>query len=255
MRKAKIGIIGCGKISDAYFKGCKRFNILEISACADIDIKRAREKAKQYNIAKACMVDELIADKEISIVVNLTIPKVHTEINLGILKFGKHVYTEKPFAVSREESENVLVAAKKAKLLVGSAPDTFLGAGIQSCRKLIDDGAIGIPVAAVAFMVCRGHESWHPNPEFYYERGGGPILDMGPYYLTALVNLLGPMKTVTGLTKKTFPERIITSQPKAGKKILVEVETHIRGQHAFCEWRHRNAHHELRCMATQSPAD
>jgi predicted dehydrogenase len=162
-------------------------------------------------------------------VVNLTIPRAHAEVNLAALKAGKHAYCEKPFAVSREEGKKVLRAARAKGLLVGGAPDTFLGGGIQTCRKLIDDGAIGEPVAATAFMACRGHESWHPDPEFYYDIGGGPMLDMGPYYLTALVNLLGPVKRVSGSARITFPERLITSEPKKGTKIKVMTPTHIAG--------------------------
>jgi len=148
---------------------------------------------------------------------------------MAALKAGKHAYSEKPFAVNREEGKKVLDLAGKKKLFVGSAPDTFLGGGIQTCRKLIDDGWIGKPIASSAFMTCHGHESWHPSPEFYYEVGGGPMFDMGPYYLSALVNLLGPVKRVTGVTKIGFTERTITSKPKYGKKVKVEIPTHIAG--------------------------
>ena len=145
------------------------------------------------------------------------------------LAAGKHVYNEKPLAVTGEDGRALLSAADKAGLRIGGAPDTFLGAGLQTCRKLIDDGWIGQPVAATAFMTCHGHESWHPDPEFYYKPGGGPMLDMGPYYLTALVALMGPVKRVTGSTRIPFPERLITSRPKSGTKITVEVPTHVAG--------------------------
>jgi len=226
--KTKIGIVGCGNISGVYFQAGKRFEILEIVACADIVMEKARAKAQEFGI-KACTVKELLADPEIKIVVNLTIPKAHAEVGLAALEAGKSVYNEKPLAISREDGKRMLEIASQKGILVGGAPDTFMGGGIQTCRKLIDDGVIGEPVAATAFMMCHGHEGWHPDPEFYYEIGGGPMFDMGPYYLTALVNLLGPVHRVTGSARISFPERTITSQPKAGKKIRVEVPTHIAG--------------------------
>ena len=223
-----VGIIGCGKISNAYFTGSKPFAAAKIVACADLDRARAEAKAKEHGI-RACSVEQLLRDPEVQLVLNLTIPKSHAEINLAALSAGKHAYTEKPFAITPAEAKPVLVAAKKKGLRVGSAPDTFLGGGIQTCRKLIDDGAIGEPVAATAFMMGHGVEAWHPNPEFYYKPGGGPMLDMGPYYLTALVNLIGPVKRVTSATRSSFPQRKVTSQPFAGKIIDVEVPTHYAG--------------------------
>jgi predicted dehydrogenase len=227
--KIKVGIIGCGNISPAYFKGCRAFDILDVAACADIDMGRARDRAAEFGIPRACTVEELLADPEIRIAVNITIPKAHTEVNLAAVAAGKNVHCEKPLAVTRADGQRVLAAAKARDVLVGCAPDTFLGGGIQTCRKLIDDGWIGEPVAATAFMTCHGHESWHPDPAFYYEVGGGPMLDMGPYYLTALVNLMGPIRRVTGSTRITFPERIITSQPKYGTRVVVETATHVAG--------------------------
>lgn len=230
MKRVKVGIVGCGNISDIYLKNCTQtFDILEVVACADLIMERAQAKAEQYNIPKACTVEELLADPEIEIVVNLTIPKAHAEVCLAALNAGKNVYVEKPLAVTREDGQKILQTAKEKGLLVGGAPDTFLGAGIQTCRKIIDDGWIGQPVAATAFMMCHGHESWHPDPEFYYKVGGGPMFDMGPYYLTALISLMGPIKRVTGSAQITFPERVITSQPKYGTKITVDVPTHVAG--------------------------
>jgi predicted dehydrogenase len=223
--RVKVAVIGCGNISNAYFVGCKPFDLLEVVACADLEPSRAEAKAREHKV-RACTVDELLGDPDIRIVVNLTIPAAHADVNLAIIRAGKHPYCEKPLAVTREDGRITLAAAKRKRARVGCAPDTFLGGGIQTCRKLIDDGAIGKPVAATAFMVCHGHESWHPSPEFYYKAGGGPMLDMGPYYLTALVNLLGPIKRVTGSTRITFPERIITSQPLHGTRIRVETPTH-----------------------------
>jgi len=228
-RKVKVGVIGCGAISGAYFKGCSMFDILEVVACADLDDSRARAKADEFGIPNACSVKQLLKDPEIEVVLNLTIPKAHTEVNLAAIRAGKSVYCEKPLGVNRAEGRRTLAAAAKMGVLVGCAPDTFLGGGGQTCRKLIDEGAIGEPVAAVAFMAGRGHESWHPAPEFYYQLGGGPMFDMGPYYLTALVNLLGPVKRVTGSTRITFPERTITSEPRRGTVIQVETPTHITG--------------------------
>ncbi len=226
VNKTKIGIIGCGKIAPAYCKGAQLFANLELKACADLVPENAKKLAQEFNIPKVCTVDELLKDDEIQIVVNLTIPKAHYEVTMRILEAGKHVYQEKPFAINTQQGKEMLQKAKEKKLRIGCAPDTFLGAGIQTCRKVIDDGWIGHPVGAVAFMVSQGHEVWHPSPEFYYGVGGGPMMDMGPYYITALVNLLGPVKKVYGTAKQTFKERVITSQPKFGKIIKVEVPTH-----------------------------
>jgi predicted dehydrogenase len=176
---------------------------------------------------RAVTVDALLADPEIEIVLNLTIPKAHAPVNLAAIAAGKHAYTEKPLAVTREDGAKTLAAARAAGLRVGGAPDTVLGGGIQTCRKLIDDGAIGQPVAATAFMPSHGHESWHPDPEFYYKAGGGPLFDMGPYYLSALITLLGPVARVSGSARITFPERTITSQPHYGEKIVVDTPTHV----------------------------
>jgi predicted dehydrogenase len=172
-------------------------------------------------------VSELLQEPRIEILLNLTIPKAHAEIGLATLKAGKSIYNEKPLAVRREDAREMLELARAKGLRVGCAPDTFLGAASQTCRQLIDAGAIGTPVAATAFMTCRGHESWHPDPDFYYKPGGGPMFDMGPYYLTALVALLGSARRVTGSARISFPERMITSEPKCGTKIQVEVPTHV----------------------------
>jgi len=232
-RPARIGIIGCGNISGIYFQAGKTFEILDIAACADIIPERARAAAEQHGIPKACSPEELLADPEIEIVVNLTIPKAHAEVALKAVEAGKSAYNEKPLTITREEGIRLLETAKSKGVRVGCAPDTFLGAGIQTCRKLIDEGWIGQPVGATAFMMCPGHESWHPAPEFYYQVGGGPMFDMGPYYLTALVNLLGPVRRVSGAARITRPERIITSQPKYGTRVKVEVPTHVAGLMEF----------------------
>ena len=230
MEKVKVGIIGCGNISGIYLKNCTSiFHNLEVAAVADKIPERAQARAEEYKIPRACSVEELLADPEIRIVLNLTIPKAHTEVCLAALYAGKHVYVEKPLAITREDGKKVIALAKEKGLRVGCAPDTFLGGGIQTCCKLIDDGWIGRPVAATAFMTCHGHESWHPDPEFYYQVGGGPMFDMGPYYLTALIAMMGPVRRVTGSARKTFAHRTITSAPKYGKIIDVEVPTHVAG--------------------------
>ena len=230
MKKVNIGVIGCGTISGIYLKNLTGlFEVTNVVACADLVMEHATEKAQEFNIPKVCTVEELLADPAIDIVLNLTIPKAHAEVNMAALNAGKNIYVEKPFAVTREDGRRVLELAKSKGLLAGCAPDTFLGGGLQTCRKLIDDGWIGRPVAATAFMACHGHESWHPAPEFYYQVGGGPMFDMGPYYLTALVSLMGPVARVTGSANITFPERHITSQPLYGNNIQVEVPTHVTG--------------------------
>lgn len=221
-----VGIIGCGSIAKSYFTACKRFPFLNVAACADVRMEAAEARAAEYG-CRALTVDALLADPDIRIVINLTIPQAHAEIDLRILAAGKHVFSEKPFALTRAEGESVVARAAALGLRVGCAPDTCLGAAVQTCRKLIDDGEIGAPVAFQANMICGGHETWHPSPEFYYKRGGGPMFDMGPYYLHALITLLGPVKRVGGLTRTSFATRTITSQPKRGTVVEVEVPTHI----------------------------
>jgi predicted dehydrogenase len=225
----KVGVVGCGNISGIYLQNAGRLGVLDVVAVADLIRERADAAAKKYGVPRVCTTEELLADPEIELVLNITVPKAHAEVALAAVEAGKSVYNEKPLAIAREDGKRLLEAAREKGVLVGGAPDTFMGAGIQTCRKLIDDGWIGEPVAAVAFMICHGHESWHPDPEFYYEVGGGPMFDMGPYYLTALINLLGPVRRVTGAARTTFPERTITSQPKFGKVIRVEVPTHVTG--------------------------
>jgi len=227
--RVKVGVVGCGKISEAYFKGMRRYDILEIAACADLDLGRARAQAQAFGVARACATEELLADPAIEIVVNLTTPQAHVAVNEQALRAGKHVYVEKPFALDVAGGRGVLALASAQRRRIACAPDTFLGGGLQTCRKLIDDGAIGRPVAALAFFMGRGHESWHPAPEFYYQPGGGPVFDMGPYYITALVNLLGPVARVGASSKITFPERVITNPERLGQKIPVATPTHVTG--------------------------
>jgi len=229
MKVTNIGVVGCGNISGIYFKICDMMQNLNVVACADLVRQKAEAAAEKHGIPRVCSTEELMADPEVDIVLNLTIPKAHHEVALAAIEAGKHVYNEKPLSVNREAGRRVIEAAREKGVRVGGAPDTFLGAGCQMSRKLIDEGAIGRPIAAVAFMMGWGHETWHPDPEFYYKPGGGPMLDMGPYYLTHLVNLLGPVRRVTGCTGMGFTERTISSQPKAGQVIKVEVPTYVAG--------------------------
>jgi predicted dehydrogenase len=231
-KKMRIGIIGCGNISQIYLTNGKTFNDIELVACADINMAAAQAKATEHNI-KAMTVDELIKSPEIDMVINLTIPKAHAEINLKVLNAGKHVHCEKPLAISLEDGKKIVDLAKKKGLKVGCAPDTFLGAGLQTCRKIIDDGWIGKPFGGSAVMMGRGPEAWHPNPFFFYEKGGGPMFDIGPYYMTALVHLLGSVKSVCAYTKVTFPERVAGCKEHFGKKIKVEIPTHYSGSLEF----------------------
>jgi len=225
--KIGVGLIGCGNISGAYLSMLPHFKFVEVRACADLNREAAERAATTYQVPKVSTPAEILADPSIDIILNLTIPAAHTAVAMAAVKAGKSVYNEKPLCVKREEGAKLLKEAEKKSVLVGCAPDTFLGGGHQTTRKLIDEGWIGEPVGAQAFMLCPGHESWHPNPEFYYKAGGGPLFDMGPYYLTALINLLGPVRRVTGSTRITFPERLITSQPFSGTHIKVDVPTHI----------------------------
>ncbi|MFQ3588474.1 MAG: Gfo/Idh/MocA family oxidoreductase [Fimbriimonadaceae bacterium] len=229
MNPLRVGVVGCGAISGIYFENLGRYAATEVVACADLDPERAGQAAAKHGVAWWGSTDELLARDDVELVLNLTVPKAHASINLEAIAAGKHVYVEKPLAVALEDGRKTLAAAAERGLLVGCAPDTVLGAGIQTARKLIDEGAIGQIVGCNAFMMCAGHESWHPSPEFYYEVGGGPMFDMGPYYLTALVTMLGPVKRVSGMAAATFPTRTITSQPKHGKVVPVETPTHIVG--------------------------
>ena len=222
----KVGLIGCGNISDAYIRGLRTFRWLELTALSDLEVARAEAKASRYGVAKGYTVEALLDDDTVDIAVNLTFPSVHAEVSLKALEAGKHVYSEKPLAITREDGKRLLEAADTSNLRLGCAPDTFLGSGIQTCRKLLDAGAIGEPLSASAFMLGHGVETWHPNPFFFFQYGGHPLFDMGPYYLTALVNLLGPVRSVVGLTTTGIPERVVSSEPHAGTIIKVDAPIH-----------------------------
>ena len=227
-----IGIIGCGNISQAYFDGAKKFEVLKIISCSDIKMEAARAKAKE-NGCQAQTVKALLANKKIDLVINLTVPAVHAKVSQQILKAGKHVHCEKPLAVHLEDGKAVLDLAKKKGLLVGCAPDTFMGAGLQTCRKIVDDGWIGKVTSGTALLMSQGPESWHPNPAFFYLEGAGPMFDMGPYYMTALVHLLGPVKKVSAITSKPFELRIATCKEEFGKQLKVKIPTHYSGALEF----------------------
>jgi predicted dehydrogenase len=232
MQRVGIGIIGCGTISGAYLKAACDFPILDVKAIADINPAAAEGRAAEFGL-EAASVSELLADPAIEIVVNLTVPKAHVEVGLAALAAGKHVHSEKPIGITAAEARRLIDSAREKGLRLGCAPDTFLGGAHQTCRKLVDEGRIGTPVGATVFFMCPGHERWHPNPAFYYEVGGGPMLDMGPYYITDLVNLLGPVARVAGMTSRLRDTRLITSEPLNGTRIPVEVPTHVAGTMQF----------------------
>lgn len=233
MKTVKAGILGCGHVSGIYLRNLQRFKELEIVACADLDTARAVERAAEYGIARVCGVDELLKDEEIGLIINLTSSAAHKETCLAVLQAGKHVYVEKPLAVTLSDAAEVLAAAGRRGLRVGSAPDTFLGAGVATCRKLIDGGLIGRPFSAAALMLADGPESWHAAPEFFYEPEMGPMMDMGPYYMTALVHLLGPVRSVSAQGTGAVKERLITGGPRAGETFRACIPTHIAGTVEF----------------------
>jgi predicted dehydrogenase len=231
----RIGIIGTGAIAPAYLKGMALFpEVLEVVACADIQEDRAQAFAAK-NSLEARSLSNLLASDDIDIILNLTIPAAHADVSLQILQAGKHVYAEKPLAASLEDGQQVMALAVEKGLRVGCAPDTFLGAGGQTARRLIEAGAIGRPIAATAFMMGRGPDSWHPNPFFYYVAGGGPMLDMGPYYLTALVNLLGSIDSVAGISSRAYETRVAGHEGVRGQAIPVSVNTHVAGMAQFSQ--------------------
>jgi len=220
-----VGLIGCGHISETYFRAQEFFNNIKIVNCADINSKSANNCAKKYNI-QAVTVDEILQDKEIEIILNLTIPRAHFDISQRALLAGKHCYSEKPLCINFEDGKKLLELSKKNNLYLGSAPDTFLGGGIQKTRDLIDKGLIGKIQLGNAIFAFPGVQSYHPNPEPWFTiNEGGPVIDMGPYYITALVNLLGPAINVSSRSKKVFNEREIGIGQRKGTKFSVECET------------------------------
>ena len=230
MKKLNVAIVGCGNISSIYLENLTgRFQNVDVYAVSDLVEEKAKSQAEKYGVERIMSFDEILADPNVDIILNITTPQTHYSLCKAALLAGKHVYVEKPLSLKFQEGLELVELAKEKNLLIGCAPDTFLGAGIQTCRRIIDMGIIGQVTGCTAFMTCHGHESWHPDPEFYYKKGGGPMFDMGPYYLTALVNLLGPVEYVAGMTSMATPTRTITSQPKNGTVIDVEVPTHVNG--------------------------
>ena len=233
MKKFNVGVIGCGNISGIYIENINSFDNVRVHAVCDIVPERAAEVCATYGIENNFTYDEIISCPDIQIILNLTLPKGHYTISRDALLAGKHVYLEKPISLSIEDGKALLALAEEKNLFIGCAPDTFLGAGLQTCIKAIDEGLIGRVIGATAFMLCHGHESWHLDPEFYYEKGGGPMFDMGPYYVTALVAMIGPVTEVTGMNSASFAQRTITSEKKRGKVVDVEVPTHVTGLMRF----------------------
>jgi predicted dehydrogenase len=235
VEKMRIGIVGCGDISGIYLKNLTNlYREVEVTYVCDVVKERAEAAAKEYSVLRySTDMKDLIEDSNVDIVLNLGRTFDHYEITEAALKAGKPVYSEKPLGITFEEGKKLLELSKEMGVPLGCAPDTFLGSSIQTSRKIIESGMIGEVIGASAFMVCRGHESWHPNPSFYYKPGGGPMLDMGPYYITTLVNLLGGIKRVSGMAKKSFAKRTIISKPHFGETIDVEVDTYVKGLMEF----------------------
>ncbi|MFF2272710.1 Gfo/Idh/MocA family protein [Agromyces sp. NPDC058136] len=228
-RTHRIGVIGLGVISGVYLKTLREVDDIVVAAVADLDPSRAEAVAATLPEARALSVEQLLAAPDVDLVLNLTVPAAHAEIAEAAIAQGKSVYGEKPLAADLEAGRRVIAAAERAGVRVGCAPDSVLGVGIQTARALVDDGSIGRPIAATAVMATPGHERWHPNPDFYYLPGGGPLLDMGPYYLTALVHLLGPVRSVIGAGSRLRAERVIGTGDRAGERIGVQVDSHMTG--------------------------
>ena len=229
----RVGLIGTGRISDIYLKTCARFPELDITACGSLNPQESRAKAEAFGVPSTGTPDEIIADPQIDCILNLTVPSAHADISIKALTAGKHVYSEKPFATAVADGQRILDLAQAKGLKVGNAPDTFLGGRWQTVRKLIDQGLIGSPTGVMAFVGTHGVERHHPNPDFYYQTGGGPLLDLGPYYLTAMVFLLGPISQVSGMARRTFSRRMIENGPRHGDWMPVEVDTHSQSMIRF----------------------
>ncbi|GAA3240718.1 Gfo/Idh/MocA family protein [Dactylosporangium siamense] len=226
MTAVGVGVVGAGVISGQYLETLSGFPDVEVRFVADLDLDRAKVRAEEFGVPAHGSVEELLARDDIEIVVNLTVPAVHVEVGRHAIAAGKHVWSEKPFATDRESGAELLRYAEENGLRVACAPDTFLGAGLQSAQRLIDAGRIGRPLTATAVFQCDGPESWHPDPEFLYLAGAGPLLDLGPYYLTALVQVFGPASRVSAVSSTARTSRVIGSGPRAGTVFPVEVPTY-----------------------------
>ncbi|MFD5821149.1 Gfo/Idh/MocA family protein [Nesterenkonia xinjiangensis] len=222
-----VGIVGAGVISNEYLKNLTAFPDLAVAFIADLDTARAAEQAEAWGVPDSGSYAELLAREDIEIVVNLTIPAVHVEVALQAVRAGKHVWSEKPYALDRESGHQLRQAAEQAGVRIAVAPDTFLGAGLQTALRTVRSGAIGTPLTALTLFQVPGPESWHPSPEFLFARGAGPLFDIGPYYLTTLVQFFGPIRRVAATGSQARATRVIGSGPKAGTEFPVEVPTHV----------------------------
>jgi predicted dehydrogenase len=229
---ARVGIVGCGNVTDLYLPGCARYPLIEFAACADLDPERAAALSAKGGFP-AMPIDGLLADPGIEIVLNLTPPTAHAAVSRAAIAAGKHVYSEKPLATTLGDATTILAEADVAGVRVGGAPDTFLGGGLQTARAVVDAGTIGRPLVANAAMLHLGPERWHPNPSFFYGPGGGPMLDVGPYYVAALVGLMGPIVEVSAVGRGVGDERHVGSGPRAGESFRSTVPTTIVATLAF----------------------
>lgn len=225
----RVGIVGLGFISRAYLDTLAQASDVEVTAVADLDHARATALADSLPAARALTVPQLLASDDLDAVLNLTTPAAHGEIARGAIAHRNSVYGEKPLTASLDEGRRLMADAEASGVRLGCAPDTVLGTGVQTARAVIDEGGIGAPIAATAMMVTPGHERWHPQPDFYYQDGGGPMLDMGPYYVSALIHLLGPVTSVAGAGSRTRDERVILTGPRAGETVPVSVDSHVTG--------------------------
>jgi predicted dehydrogenase len=256
MAKLGVGIIGCGNISTTYLKFAPIFKSLELKAVADINMDAARARAAEYNV-RAETVADLLKAGDVDVIVNLTVPAVHYEISRQILEAGKHAYSEKPLVLTLDEGKHLRDLAASKGLRVGSAPDTFMGGSHQLARATLDAGQIGKVIAGSAHVMSHGMEQWHPNPGFFFQPGGGPVLDLGPYYITNLIQLIGPVKSVASLANASFATRTIGSGPLQGQTVPVDTPTNIHALLEFVNgatvtlsaswdvWKHRHANMEI----------
>lgn len=228
MSRTRVGIVGCGNVAEKYLAGLAGVAGVEVVAVADMRAERAEAIAVRFGVARAVAPASMLADASIDLVVNLTAPEAHHSISRAALEGGRSVYTEKPLALDLAGCDSLIALARQRGLALGSAPDTFLGAGLQTARQAVDGGVIGTPVTAHAQLLRPGPEAWHPSPDFLYARGAGPVLDMGPYYLTALVHLLGPVRRVAAVGSNPAPVRRIGSGPREGATFRSEVDTDVR---------------------------
>jgi predicted dehydrogenase len=221
-----VAVVGCGTISREYLRNMTAFPDLRVLFCADIDLERAAKQAATYGVPESGPPAEALAHPDVEIVVNLTIPAAHAEVSSAALAAGKNVWTEKPLTLDITSGRRLLAAADRAGLLLGCAPDTVLGAGLQTARRLMAEGKIGVPQTALTMMQSPGPELWHPDPEFLFQPGAGPVFDIGPYYLSWLATIFGPAERVAAVSRRSRDTRVIAKGPRAGTEFRVEVPTH-----------------------------